>query len=68
MGSFLQNAQQAVVPLALYSAYRFMPKKSRNIFSLNKKRGGKRLRSGTKRLCSRSRRNSRNSRSSRSRK
>lgn len=31
MGSFLQNAHQAIVPLALYSAYHFMPKKSRNI-------------------------------------
>jgi hypothetical protein len=31
MGSFVQNAQQAIVPLALYSAYHFMPKKSRNI-------------------------------------
>jgi hypothetical protein len=38
MGSFLQNAQQAVVPLALYSAYRFMPKKGRNIFSLRRSR------------------------------
>ncbi len=37
MGSFLQNAQQAVVPLALYSAYRLMPKKGRNIFSLRSK-------------------------------
>jgi hypothetical protein len=34
MGSFLQNAQQAIVPLALYSAYHLMPKKGRNVFSL----------------------------------
>lgn len=33
MGPFLQNAQQAIVPLALYSAYHFMPKKGRNIGS-----------------------------------
>lgn len=31
MGSFLQNAQTAIVPLALYSAYHLMPKKSRNV-------------------------------------
>jgi hypothetical protein len=31
MGSFLQNAQTAIVPLALYSAYHFMPKKGRNV-------------------------------------
>ena len=29
MGSFLKNAQTAIVPLALYSAYHFMPKKGR---------------------------------------
>ena len=31
MGSFLQNAKTAIVPLALYSAYHLMPKKSRNL-------------------------------------
>ncbi len=31
MGSFLQNAQTAIVPLALYSAYHLMPKKGRNL-------------------------------------
>ncbi len=31
MGPFLKNAQNAIVPLALYSAYHLMPKKSRNI-------------------------------------
>lgn len=29
MGSFLKNAQNAIVPLALYSAYHFLPKKGR---------------------------------------
>jgi hypothetical protein len=37
MGSFIQNAQQAIVPLALYSAYHLMPKKGRNIFSARRK-------------------------------
>lgn len=37
MGSFLKNAQDAIVPLALYSAYHLMPKKGRNILSLKKK-------------------------------
>ncbi len=37
MGPFLQNAQQAIVPLALYSAYKLMPKKGRNIFSVRSK-------------------------------
>jgi hypothetical protein len=36
MGPFLRNAQQAIVPLALYSAYHLMPKKGRNIFSIRK--------------------------------
>ena len=38
MGPFLQNAQQAIVPLALYSAYHLMPKKGRNVFSLRSMR------------------------------
>ncbi len=37
MGSFLKNAQDAIVPLALYSAYHLMPKKGRNIYSLRTK-------------------------------
>jgi hypothetical protein len=48
MGSFLKNAQDAIVPLALYSAYHLMPKKGRNIYSLGKrssKRSSKRVRS-----------------------
>jgi hypothetical protein len=45
MGSFLKNAQDAIVPLALYSAYHLMPKKGRNIYSLGK-RSSKRVRSG----------------------
>ncbi len=48
MGSFLKNAQDAIVPLALYSAYHLMPKKGRNIYSLGKrstKRSTKRVRS-----------------------
>ncbi len=45
MGSFLKNAQDAIVPLALYSAYHLMPKKGRNIYSLGK-RSTKRVRSG----------------------
>ncbi len=36
MGPFLKNAQDALVPLALYSAYHLMPKKGRNIFSLRR--------------------------------
>jgi hypothetical protein len=36
MGPFLKNAQNAIVPLALYSAYHLMPKKGRNIFSLRR--------------------------------
>jgi hypothetical protein len=44
MGSFLKNAQDAIVPLALYSAYHLMPKKGRNIYSLGK-RSTKRVRS-----------------------
>jgi hypothetical protein len=39
MGSFLKNAQDAIVPLALYSAYHLMPKKGRNIYSLRSARG-----------------------------
>jgi hypothetical protein len=36
MGPFIQNAQNAIVPLALYSAYHLMPKKSSNIVSLRR--------------------------------
>lgn len=36
MGPFIRNAQNAIVPLALYSAYHFMPKKGRNIVSVRK--------------------------------
>lgn len=41
MGPFLQNAQQAIVPLALYSAYHLMPKKGRNVFSLRSRRSSR---------------------------
>lgn len=34
MGSFIKNAQNAIVPLAFFSAYHLMPKKGRNVFSL----------------------------------
>ncbi len=44
MGSFLQNAQKAIVPLALYSAYHLMPKKGRNIFSLKRRHASRKNR------------------------
>jgi hypothetical protein len=43
MGSFLANAQSAIVPLSLYTMYHTMvPKKGRNIGSMSRKRGGRR--------------------------
>jgi hypothetical protein len=38
MGPFIRNAQNAIVPLALYTAYHFMPKKGRNIASARRSR------------------------------
>lgn len=45
MGPFIRNAQNAIVPLALYTAYHFMPKKGRNIATARRsrsRRGGRR--------------------------
>lgn len=49
MGSFIDNAQRAIVPLVFLTASQMMPKKARNIFSLkSRKSGGRRSRRGSR--------------------
>jgi hypothetical protein len=42
MGSFIDNAQRAIVPLVFLTASQMMPKKARNIFSLKSRKSGSR--------------------------